>query len=333
MSPSPSPRASCSPASRRCSAAPARGRARRSAPDAEGYGFGQWVLRTGDRELVDQEGVAVPLSTGEYNLLHAFVTHPRRVLTRDQLLDLAQGRELAAFERSVDNQVSRLRRKIEGGRRRLQADQDGVGRRLYVPRRTCGGYEAAPPPEPCRADGRAAGRGAAGGAALQLRAGAQRAAEIEPRPDRGPAIDRFAQMSADLAQAEPEFRRAGGGGRLAPPACRFTLGADPAISDENRDAGIESRLRSALAAQGLTTTDVRAGIAASGGRRARMREFQFLLLSSRQSDGRQLNARIVAPRARSWLVARLGAATLLLYLIVLGATIWIALHLAHPFGS
>lgn len=83
------------------------------APDAEGYGFGTWVLRAGDRELVDQDGVAVPLSTGEYNLLHAFVTHPRRVLTRDQLLDLAQGRELAAFERSVDNQVSRLRRKIE----------------------------------------------------------------------------------------------------------------------------------------------------------------------------------------------------------------------------
>ena len=83
------------------------------APDAAGYGFGPWVLRTGDRELVDADGVVTPLSTGEYNLLHAFVTHPRRVLTRDQLLDLAQGRELAAFERSVDNHVSRLRRKIE----------------------------------------------------------------------------------------------------------------------------------------------------------------------------------------------------------------------------
>ncbi|MEO7178724.1 MAG: winged helix-turn-helix domain-containing protein, partial [Allosphingosinicella sp.] len=53
------------------------------------------------------------LSTGEYNLLLALVTHARRVLTRDQLLDLAEGRELAAFERSVDNMVSRLRRKIE----------------------------------------------------------------------------------------------------------------------------------------------------------------------------------------------------------------------------
>ena len=83
------------------------------APDASGFAFGAWVLRTGERELVAADGVALPLSTGEYNLLHAFVTHARRVLTRDQLLDLSQGRELAAFERSIDNHVSRLRRKIE----------------------------------------------------------------------------------------------------------------------------------------------------------------------------------------------------------------------------
>ena len=83
------------------------------APDAQGYAFADWVLKTGERELVGVDGVAVPLSTGEYNLLLAFVTHPRRVLTRDQLLDLSQGRELAAFERSVDNHISRLRRKIE----------------------------------------------------------------------------------------------------------------------------------------------------------------------------------------------------------------------------
>ena len=83
------------------------------APDAEAYAFGDWVLRTGERELVDKEGREVPLSTGEYNLLLAFVTHPKRVLTRDQLLDLSQGRELAAFERSIDNHISRLRRKVE----------------------------------------------------------------------------------------------------------------------------------------------------------------------------------------------------------------------------
>ena len=89
------------------------GEARVRAPDADTYGFGPWLLKSGERELVGQDNVAIPLSTGEYNLLHAFVTHPRRVLTRDQLLDLSQGRELAAFERSIDNHISRLRKKIE----------------------------------------------------------------------------------------------------------------------------------------------------------------------------------------------------------------------------
>jgi two-component system, OmpR family, response regulator len=83
------------------------------APDADAYAFGDWVLRTGERELVDKDGGAVPLSTGEYNLLLALVTHPKRVLTRDQLLDLSQHRELAAFERSIDNHISRLRKKVE----------------------------------------------------------------------------------------------------------------------------------------------------------------------------------------------------------------------------
>jgi two-component system, OmpR family, response regulator len=84
-----------------------------NAPDGDSYGFGPWVLKSGERELVDRQGVAIPLSTGEYNLLHALVTRPRRVLSRDQLLDLTQGRELAAFERSIDNHISRLRKKIE----------------------------------------------------------------------------------------------------------------------------------------------------------------------------------------------------------------------------
>lgn len=83
------------------------------APDADAFAFGNWVLRTGERMLVDKEGRAVPLSTGEYNLLLALVTHPKRVLTRDQLLDLSQHREMAAFERSIDNHISRLRKKIE----------------------------------------------------------------------------------------------------------------------------------------------------------------------------------------------------------------------------
>jgi len=94
---------------RRLRAGEARGRA----PEAGTYGFAGWSLRTGDRVLVDPGGVSVPLSTGEYNLLLALACRPRQVLTRDQLLDLTQGREAQAFDRTIDNQVSRLRRKIE----------------------------------------------------------------------------------------------------------------------------------------------------------------------------------------------------------------------------
>jgi two-component system OmpR family response regulator len=91
----------------------AAGGTRQHAPESGSYTFAGWVLKTGERTLVDREGVAVPLSTGEYNLLLALVTRPRQVLTRDQLLDLTQGREANAFDRAIDNQVSRLRRKVE----------------------------------------------------------------------------------------------------------------------------------------------------------------------------------------------------------------------------
>ena len=89
------------------------GGTRQHPPESGSYAFAGWVLKTGERALVDREGVSLPLSTGEYNLLLALVTRPRQVLTRDQLLDLTQGREAAAFDRAIDNQVSRLRRKIE----------------------------------------------------------------------------------------------------------------------------------------------------------------------------------------------------------------------------
>ena len=55
----------------------------------------------------------MPLSGGEFGLLAALAGHPQRVLSRDQLLDLARGREAQPFDRSIDVQVSRLRRKIE----------------------------------------------------------------------------------------------------------------------------------------------------------------------------------------------------------------------------
>jgi len=75
--------------------------------------FENWRFKVAARELESRDGVVVPLSTGEYNLLLTFVEHPQRVLSRDQLLDLTRGRNAVPFDRSIDTQVSRLRRKIE----------------------------------------------------------------------------------------------------------------------------------------------------------------------------------------------------------------------------
>jgi two-component system OmpR family response regulator len=86
---------------------------RQATPETTTYAFGNWLLKTGQRELVDLDGVTVPLSSGEYSLLLALIERPRLVLNRDQLLDLTQGREATLFDRSIDNQISRLRRKIE----------------------------------------------------------------------------------------------------------------------------------------------------------------------------------------------------------------------------
>ncbi|WP_109355010.1 response regulator [Sphingorhabdus sp. EL138] len=77
------------------------------------YQFSGWTLKTDQRSLVDSEGVAVPLSSGEYQMLLALLSRAGQVLNRDQLLDITQGREAHAFDRAVDNQISRLRRKIE----------------------------------------------------------------------------------------------------------------------------------------------------------------------------------------------------------------------------
>jgi two-component system OmpR family response regulator len=75
--------------------------------------FAGWRLDLDKRELLSPEGVLVPLSGGEFELLAALATHPQRVLSRDQLLDLARGRQAQPFDRSIDVQISRLRRKLE----------------------------------------------------------------------------------------------------------------------------------------------------------------------------------------------------------------------------
>jgi two-component system OmpR family response regulator len=75
--------------------------------------FEGWRLDPLKRRLTDPEGAVVAISSVEFRLLMAFLEHPRQVLDRDRLLDMVQGREAHLFDRAVDNQVSRLRRKIE----------------------------------------------------------------------------------------------------------------------------------------------------------------------------------------------------------------------------
>lgn len=88
--------------------------------DVDGYRFGHWFFDVDRRELIEENDIVVPLSTSEYDLLKIFVERPQRVLSRDQLLDLTRGRDATVFDRSIDTQVSRLRRKIEVDSRRPQ---------------------------------------------------------------------------------------------------------------------------------------------------------------------------------------------------------------------
>ncbi|MGU7779376.1 response regulator [Burkholderia sp. PU8-34] len=84
---------------------------------AEMLGFGEWRLDTTGRHLLDSDGTLVALSGAEYRLLRVFLDHPQRVLTRDQLLNLTQGRQSDPFDRSIDLLVSRLRQRLRDGAR------------------------------------------------------------------------------------------------------------------------------------------------------------------------------------------------------------------------
>jgi two-component system OmpR family response regulator len=91
-----------------------RGATDTSAGRAKLFEFAGWRLDTLKRELTNPSGVVVDLSTGEYDLLVAFLEAPQRVLSRDHLLENARGRLADSYDRAIDVQVSRLRRKIEG---------------------------------------------------------------------------------------------------------------------------------------------------------------------------------------------------------------------------
>ncbi|MBX7247766.1 MAG: response regulator [Caulobacteraceae bacterium] len=94
-------------------------RRRRETPPTDGstsvIEFDGWTLDLVRRELRSAAGIVVNLSGGEFHLLRVLVERPGRVLTRDQLLDLARGPASEAFDRAIDVQISRLRRKLEDG--------------------------------------------------------------------------------------------------------------------------------------------------------------------------------------------------------------------------
>ena len=86
---------------------------RETAKAGDNVRFAGWLLDLGGHRLLSPEGKEVPLTTGEFNLLSVFVHHPNRVLSRDELLELTHHREAGPFDRSIDVQIGRLRRKIE----------------------------------------------------------------------------------------------------------------------------------------------------------------------------------------------------------------------------
>jgi signal transduction histidine kinase len=150
----------------------------------------------------------------------------------------------------------------------------------------------------------------------------------------GPAITRYVSTALDVANAAPEFRqplvadasRRGAQFRLEP--------ASGIAADTARDADVEEHVRQSLAENGLAASDVRAAF--SEGRVAAMRggdgrrDVRILAISARLGGTGWLNARLATPRPDPWLAVRLAAATLILYLIVLGATLLLAIRIVRP---
>jgi two-component system OmpR family response regulator len=94
-----------------------------AAPHGERLRFAGWEIDLAARLLADPDTVLITLTDGEFRLLRAFVEHPRRILTRDQLLDYSAGSDSETYDRAIDVQVSRLRRKLDRGQKGAAADE------------------------------------------------------------------------------------------------------------------------------------------------------------------------------------------------------------------
>jgi signal transduction histidine kinase len=161
----------------------------------------------------------------------------------------------------------------------------------------------------------------------------------------GPPISRFVGLAQRIAAAPPAGRAAllDGRGRRGR---SFTIGAESNIAPGENDERIAARLRDQAAEAGLGLGDVRGAIsdevaipervrARMGPEQSerageRLRRFQTLKLSAQLPDGTWLNGRIVTPRPNPWLGLRLAGSTLLIYFLLLGAIVLIALRLGRP---
>ncbi len=154
----------------------------------------------------------------------------------------------------------------------------------------------------------------------------------------GPAIARFLVQVERLAALPPARREL----RLRGPArrSRFSIDARSPVAPDAVDAALTRRLAQAAADNGLVLSEVRAAIsdslppprrvASSEELQNRRRQLQLLILSAQLPDGQWVTGRLLAPRPDPWLAARLAAATLLIYLIVLGAMVWLAARIVRP---
>ena len=82
-------------------------------PDRRAYGFGSWILDGDEQVLLHSDGSKITLTASEYALISTLVRKPRAPFTRDYLLDQIRGRTAGPFDRSIDNVVARLRKKVE----------------------------------------------------------------------------------------------------------------------------------------------------------------------------------------------------------------------------
>lgn len=104
-----------------------------AAPEGDVFTFEGWRIDLGSHELFDPNGVLVGLTDGEFAVLRVFIDRPRRVLSREALLAAARGPDSDAYDRAIDVQVSRLRRKLRAGGDEIIRTVRNEGY-LFVPR-------------------------------------------------------------------------------------------------------------------------------------------------------------------------------------------------------